>query len=289
MLRFATFLAPSMEPVYAWIAEAVAAGLGTTAELHVGRSYEELADGRADLAFLCGLPYVHLADAPTPFVVPVAAPVLEGERYRGRPIYFSDVIVAADSPFRSFEELRGASWAFNEPDSQSGFGVVRAHLAGLGSDPGLLRARGGGRLPRHGDPHGGRGRGGRRCHRLPGAGDRAARRAGAGPPAARGGDDGPVHDPARGGLGEPGARGAGGRPAGPHEPRRRTGCARALRARPPAEPSCPSRTAITTTSAAWRRPPTPPGSRVSVLPSVATQESVHRGKDSDPERPTLDV
>ncbi len=81
---------------------------------------------------------MHLADAPTPFVVPVAAPVLEGERYRGRPIYFSDVIVAADSPFRSFEELRGASWAFNEPDSQSGFGVVRAHLAGLGATRGYF-------------------------------------------------------------------------------------------------------------------------------------------------------
>ena len=138
MLRFATFLAPSLAPVYAWIAEAVAAGLGTAAELHVGRSYEELADGRADLAFLCGLPYVHLADAPTPVVVPVAAPVLEGERYRGRPIYFSDVIVAADSPFRSFRDLRGASWAFNEPDSQSGFGVVRAHLAGLGETRGYF-------------------------------------------------------------------------------------------------------------------------------------------------------
>jgi phosphonate transport system substrate-binding protein len=138
MLRFATFLAPSLEPVYAWIAETVASGLGTTAELHVGRSYEELADGRADLAFLCGLPYVHLADAQTPVVAPVAAPVLEGERYRGRPIYFSDVIVAADSPFRSFEDLRGASWAFNEPDSQSGFGVVRAHLAGLGETRGYF-------------------------------------------------------------------------------------------------------------------------------------------------------
>jgi phosphonate transport system substrate-binding protein len=132
MLRFATFLAPSMESVYAWIAEAVAARLDTTAELHVGRSYGEFADGRADLAFLCGLPYVHLADAPAPTVVPVAAPILEGERYGGRPIYFSDVIVPADSTYRTFEDLRGASWAFNEPDSQSGFGVVRAHLATLG-------------------------------------------------------------------------------------------------------------------------------------------------------------
>jgi phosphonate transport system substrate-binding protein len=138
VLRFATFLAPSVRPTYAWIAEAVAARLGTTAELHVGQDYEELADGRADLAFLCGLPYVHLADVPAPIVAPVAAPVLEGDRYGGRPIYFSDVIVPMDSPFRSFADLRGASWAFNEADSQSGFGVVRAHLASLGGTRGYF-------------------------------------------------------------------------------------------------------------------------------------------------------
>ena len=138
VLRFATFLAPSMEPVYAWIADAVAARLGTTAALHVGRDYAELADGRADVAFLCGLPYVHLADVPSPAVAAVAAPVLAGERYGGRPIYFSDVIVAGASPFRSFDDLRGATWAFNEPDSQSGFGVVRAHLAGIGETDGFF-------------------------------------------------------------------------------------------------------------------------------------------------------
>ena len=76
MLRFATFLAPSMEGVYAWITERVASRMGTTAELHVGADYAELADGRADVAFLCGLPYVHLADSPHHTVEPVAAPVL---------------------------------------------------------------------------------------------------------------------------------------------------------------------------------------------------------------------
>ena len=45
-------------------------GSAPPTELHVGRSYEELADGRADLAFLCGLPYVHLADAPIPSSCP---------------------------------------------------------------------------------------------------------------------------------------------------------------------------------------------------------------------------
>ncbi|MEP6477493.1 MAG: PhnD/SsuA/transferrin family substrate-binding protein [Actinomycetota bacterium] len=132
VLRFATFLAPSMEPVYAWIVEAAAAQLGRTGELHVGSEYAELSDGRADAAFLCGLPFVRLAAAPSPTVTAIAAPVLAGERYAGRPIYFSDVIVASKSPFRSFGDLRGASWAFNETDSQSGFGVVRSHLAAIG-------------------------------------------------------------------------------------------------------------------------------------------------------------
>ena len=132
MLRFATFLAPGMEEVYLRIAEAVGTRLGTTADLHVGSDYSELADGRADVAFLCGLPYVHLADMPDPPVVPIAAPVLWGERYGGRPIYFSDVVVRADSGLTRFHELRGASWAFNEPDSHSGYGVVRWHLSRLG-------------------------------------------------------------------------------------------------------------------------------------------------------------
>lgn len=138
VLRFATFLAPSVEPTYAWIADAVAARLGTTADLHVGRDYGELADGRADVAFLCGLPYVHLADAPSPTLTAIAAPVLTGERYGGRPVYYSDVIVGAGSRFRSFADLRGASWAFNEPDSQSGFGVVRAYLAAIGETRGFF-------------------------------------------------------------------------------------------------------------------------------------------------------
>lgn len=138
MLRFATFLAPSMERVYAWIAEATAARLGTTAQLAVGRDYDELADGAADVAFLCGLPYVHLADAAESTVVPLAAPILAGDRYEGRPIYFSDVIVRADSGFASLGDLRGATWAYNEPDSQSGFGVVRAHLARAGETRGYF-------------------------------------------------------------------------------------------------------------------------------------------------------
>src|SRR5262249_34706846 len=51
-----------------------------------------------------------------------------------RPIYFSDVIVHADSPFFTFEDLRGTRWAYNEPHSHSGYQVVRYFLATRGLD-----------------------------------------------------------------------------------------------------------------------------------------------------------
>jgi phosphonate transport system substrate-binding protein len=70
--------------------------------------------------------------------VPVAAPVLQGERYGGRPVSFSDVIVHVDSPFRSFLDLRGHSWAHNEPLSHSGYGITRYHLLELGETDGFF-------------------------------------------------------------------------------------------------------------------------------------------------------
>ena len=57
---------------------------------------------------------------------------MAGARYGGRPVYFSDVIVRRDSRFRHFTDLRGASWAYNEPGSHSGYHVTRYHLARLG-------------------------------------------------------------------------------------------------------------------------------------------------------------
>jgi len=61
----------------------------------------------------------------------LAAPVMSGERYRERPIYFSDVVVHQESSFRTFADLRGASWVYNEPRSHSGFNLVGYHLATL--------------------------------------------------------------------------------------------------------------------------------------------------------------
>jgi phosphonate transport system substrate-binding protein len=85
--------------------------------------------GEIHMLWLCGLPYVDKADAMPAHLELLAVPVPRGERYQGRPVYFSDVVVRRDRPFFSFEDLRGASWAYNEPRSHSGFNVVRAHLA----------------------------------------------------------------------------------------------------------------------------------------------------------------
>jgi phosphonate transport system substrate-binding protein len=136
-LRFVSYLAPNMLPVYGFIARHVGARLGCPTELRAGGGYDELADP-PEVAFLCGLPYVEHTRRAEPAVEPVAAPVLQGERYGGRPVYFSDVIVRRDSPFRSFADLRGQSWSFNEPHSQSGYGITRCHLLRLGETEGFF-------------------------------------------------------------------------------------------------------------------------------------------------------
>ena len=53
-------------------------------------------------------------------------------------MYYSDVIVRRDSSLRSFADLRGVTWAYNEPGSFSGYAEVRAHLATLGEKTGYF-------------------------------------------------------------------------------------------------------------------------------------------------------
>jgi phosphonate transport system substrate-binding protein len=95
-------------------------------------AYRLVGEGEMDLAWICGMPYVKLADQPQPPVTLLAAPVMAEGRYEDRPIYFSDVVVHRDSPYRSFADLRGATWAYNEPGSQSGYHITRYHLATMG-------------------------------------------------------------------------------------------------------------------------------------------------------------
>jgi len=137
-LRVASHLAPGVEPLYAFLAGYLAQRLGRRPEFAVADGYERCAQDVDDVCFVCSIPYLLIADAGRIDLEVVAAPVLRGDRYRGRPIYFSDVIVAATSPQRSFADLRGASWAYNEPFSHSGYMTVLHHLATLGEDLGYF-------------------------------------------------------------------------------------------------------------------------------------------------------
>ncbi|HTE18373.1 MAG TPA: PhnD/SsuA/transferrin family substrate-binding protein [Armatimonadota bacterium] len=94
--------------------------------------------GEAHLGFFCGLYYVRKVERPDPALELLAAPVMRGERYGGRPVYFSEVVVRRDSHFRTFSDLRGESWSYNEPHSHSGYNLVRYHLARLGESDGYF-------------------------------------------------------------------------------------------------------------------------------------------------------
>lgn len=136
-LRLVSFLAPNMHGFYQYLARYLAERIDWPIELGVGETYDELADP-PDLSLVCGLAYVELRRRGCAPVAPLAAPVLQGSRYDGRPVYFSDVIVRHDLPARSFAELRGRSWAYNEPFSHSGYGVTRYHLVRLGETNGFF-------------------------------------------------------------------------------------------------------------------------------------------------------
>ena len=138
-LRIATFLAPNMLPVYEFVVDAIGRELACGAELVVGASFDGFGNGEIDAGFICGLPYVQLArQTPSPVQL-LAAPVIRGDRYAGRPIYFSDVIVQRDSPVRTFADLRGRPWAYNDPDSHTGYNLTRHHLLAMGETRGFFR------------------------------------------------------------------------------------------------------------------------------------------------------
>ena len=127
-----------MLPVYQAIADAVGSELGVSTELVVETDYEDCINDVNDICFVCSLPYIMFERIGESPAVPIAAPVLAGDRYGGQPIYFSDVIVHRNSDASSFMDLRGRSWAFNEQMSQSGYGITRYHLVKLGETTGFF-------------------------------------------------------------------------------------------------------------------------------------------------------
>jgi len=81
---------------------------------------------RPDLgaAMMCGLPYSQRKPRPKL----VAAPIPSPARYGGKPVYFSDLVVRADSSIDTLEDSFGGVVGYTLPDSQSGCVALRRYL-----------------------------------------------------------------------------------------------------------------------------------------------------------------
>lgn len=144
MLKLTSIQAPNQDFIIAGLADYLGKQLGIeTAFIHQPPwqiREQLLRQGQIQIGWVCGLPYVnHTAHQPAPFEL-LVAPVMQAPRYQQRPIYFSDVIVHRSSIFKDFADLRGASWAFNEPGSHSGYNLTRYHLATLGETSAYFRS-----------------------------------------------------------------------------------------------------------------------------------------------------
>lgn len=82
---------------------------------------------RPDLgcAFMCGYPFATATPQPTL----LAAPVPSGAHYGGRPVYWTDLVVAADSPIADLDAAFGKRIAWTTEDSQSGWHAPRLFFA----------------------------------------------------------------------------------------------------------------------------------------------------------------
>ena len=79
-------------------------------------------------AFMCGYPWATWTRQSTrPRLLAVPLPL--GERYAGRPVYCSDIVVRRDARFADVAALRGARFAFTLESSQSGWQAPRAFFA----------------------------------------------------------------------------------------------------------------------------------------------------------------
>lgn len=74
--------------------------------------------------FMCGLPFSLASPQPEPVAVPVTALA----RAKGQPVYWSELVVHADSGLYRLSDTFGRRIAFTEPASQSGYAAALHHL-----------------------------------------------------------------------------------------------------------------------------------------------------------------
>lgn len=130
-LRAVSLLSENADPCFRAVCDHLSATTGLATVFDTRLPWEaresELDQGRVQVGFVCGLLFARKR-ARTDLLHVLAAPVMAAERYQDLPIYFSDVVVRADDPARSFDQLRGRRWAYNEPGSFSGYALTAHEL-----------------------------------------------------------------------------------------------------------------------------------------------------------------
>lgn len=144
MVVTAAFVSDKGLSIYGDLANYVAQKLGESVQVVSGLSYDEadamLKAGKIQVGFVCGLPYVNKDN--THDYELLAIPVMATKKgdfadapgYEVTPgKYFSYTIVRKDSPLKSWLDLKGKTYAFNELNSNSGYNMPRYKLVLLGA------------------------------------------------------------------------------------------------------------------------------------------------------------
>jgi len=130
LLRVISYLAPSIPAEFFRIVAAhIAAECGESIALQfeerisgpLGDDRDPFAEADVDLGFICAPSYRWMRAKDPESVELLPAPVPLDARANGRAVYFADVVVRADSPFVTFDDLRGARWTYNDRNSRSGW------------------------------------------------------------------------------------------------------------------------------------------------------------------------
>jgi phosphonate transport system substrate-binding protein len=144
MVVTAAFVSDKGISVYESLAKYFSAKLGWDVEVVSGLSYSEadkmLDSGAIQVGYVCGLPYTH-KKAEGKYDL-LAIPVMslkkgtykDANGYESIPgKYYSYTIVKKDSPIKSWADMKGKSYAFNDMGSNSGYNMPRYKLVQLGA------------------------------------------------------------------------------------------------------------------------------------------------------------
>ena len=143
-LRFLSYLSPGIpraffEAVVEHVRQALSQKASLSVESRVSGPTKGTEDPfsrtEADVGFMCTPSFFWLLGHKPPSVELLpAAPVFQDDRAPGLPVYFSELVVRSDNPTRTFLDLRGRSWAYNDPCSLSGYYNLLTKLSEMGMD-----------------------------------------------------------------------------------------------------------------------------------------------------------